>query len=195
MRSVLIGTAIGVALALVPASAVAQQRARSTQLRAPAPGMWGVGGSIGAAGPSEPSLQNGIDLTGNLERYLTSRVSIRGQIGASWWEIQGRGFGGTVTPFFADANAVYNWEGGAVHPYVTGGIGVYHYHASETGTQDRSDTKPGVNVGGGVELFFNRRTTMTGELVYHKVGAFSSPLATFEDGSFWRFGVGLKRYF
>jgi hypothetical protein len=78
---------------------------------------------------------------------------------------------------------------------VTGGIGVYHYHASETATQDQSDTKPGLNFGGGAEVFFNRRTTLTGELTYHKVGAFDSPLTTFQDGSFWRFGVGLKTYF
>jgi hypothetical protein len=193
MRSLLIVTAIGGAIVLLASPAAAQQR--GAQFRTPAPGMWGLGGSIGAAGPSDDSFQNGFDLAGNIERYLTSRVSIRGQLGASWWDIQGRGFGGTITPFFADANAVYNWEGGAVHPYVTGGIGVYHYHASETGTQDRSDTKPGVNVGGGVELFFNRETTLTGELLYHKVGAFDSPLTTFQDGSFWRFGFGLKRYF
>lgn len=193
MRSLLIVTAIGGAIVLLASPAAAQQR--TAQVRTPTEGMWGLGGSIGAAGPSDASLQNGFDLAGNLERYLTSRVSIRGQLGASWWDIQGRGFGGTITPLFADANVVYNWEGGAVHPFVTGGIGVYHYHASETGTPDRSDTKPGVNFGGGVEFFFDRRTTVTGELLYHKVGAFDSPLATFQDGSFWRFGVGLKRYF
>ncbi len=195
MRSVLISTATLVAMALVATPALAQQSPRSGGPRTPTAGMWGVGGSVGAAGPSDASLQNGLDLAGNFERYLTSRVSIRGQIGTTWWDVQGRGFTGTITPFFADANAVYNWEGGAIHPYITGGVGLYHYHASESGTQDRSDTKPGVNVGGGVEFFFDRRTTMTGELTYHKVGAFSSPLATFEDGSFWRFGLGLKRYF
>jgi opacity protein-like surface antigen len=195
MRRMLIGTAIGVILALGAGPAAAQSRSRTVQPRTPTEGMWGLGGSIGAAGPSDASLQNGLDLTGNLERYLTSRVSVRGQVGASWWDIQGHNFTGTITPFFADANVVYNWEGGAIHPYVTGGIGVYHFHASETGTQDRSDTEAGINGGGGVEFFFDRRTTLTGELLYHKVGAFSSPLATFQDGSFWRVGFGLKRYF
>ena len=157
--------------------------------------MWGIGISGGATGPADASLDRGFELAGNVERYLTPRVSIRGQLGAAWWDITGRHFGGTITPAFVTGNAVYNWEGGVVHPYVTGGIGLYRFHASETGTQDQTDTKAGVNVGGGVEYFFTRTTTMTGELLYHKVGAFNTPLATFNDGSFWRFGVGAKMYF
>jgi hypothetical protein len=121
------------------------------QRRVPATGMWGLGGSLGGSAPSDPSLQNGLDFTGNLEHYLTPRVSIRGQVGASWWDIQGRHFTGTVTPFFATGNVAYNWEGGVVHPFVTGGLGVYRFHASESGTQDQSDTKPGFNLGGGLE--------------------------------------------
>ena len=81
-----------------------------------------------------------------------------------------------------------------MHPYLTGGVGVYHYHGSETATQDRSDTKAGVNIGGGVEVFFSRSAAFTGELSYHKVGAFTAPTTTFNDGSFWRFGAGAKIY-
>jgi len=155
--------------------------------------MWGFGGSIGANGPADASLQTSLDLTGNIERYLTPRVSMRGQVGAAWWDITGRTFTGTVTPVFFDGNLVYNWEGGAVHPYVTGGVGVYHFHASEAALGG-SDTKPGFDLGGGIEFFFHRHATMTGELTYHKIGAFSSPLTTFNDGSFWRFGIGAKVY-
>ena len=157
--------------------------------------MWAIGGSIGAAAPADPSLNNGLDLAGNIERFLTPRVSVRGQVGATWWDIQGRGFNGTITPFFATGNAVYNWEGGAIHPFVTGGVGIYRFNADLNGGADRSDTKPGFNLGGGLDYFIDRRTTMGGELLYHKVGAFDSALATFGDGSFWRFGFGLKRYF
>jgi hypothetical protein len=164
------------------------------QSRVPAEGMWAVGGSFGATAPQEGSFQNGLDLTGNVEGYLTRRLSIRAQTGVSWWDIQGRGFSGTITPFFVDGNLVYNWEGGAVHPYVTGGLGVYHFHASEGTVLTGADTRPGFDVGGGIEYFFNRHTTMTGELTYHNVGAFSSPLTTFNDGSFWRFGLGAKVY-
>jgi opacity protein-like surface antigen len=194
MHKLLIGFAVVACLAADAVPATAQTR-KPARTRTPAAGMWGLGGSLGASAPSDPSLQNGLDFTGNLEHYLTPRVSIRGQVGASWWDIQGRHFTGTVTPFFATGNVAYNWEGGVVHPFVTGGLGVYRFHASESGTQDQSDTKPGFNLGGGLEYFFDRRTTMTGELLYHRVDAFNSPLATFPEGSFWRFGFGLKRYF
>jgi len=166
----------------------------AAQRRVPNTGMWAAGLSTGAAGPADPSLDTGLQLVGNVERYFTPRVSIRGQLGASWWDITGRHFSGTITPVFIDGNVVYNWEGGAFHPFVTGGVGLYRFHASESATQDRTDTQPGVNVGGGLEYFLTRRATLTTELDYHKVGDFNTPLATFNDGSFWRFGVGAKMY-
>jgi len=208
MHKMLIGFAAAAILAsgALPASAQTEeasqtrrpattQRRAPAQPRTPAPGMWAVGGSIGATTPSDPALQNGIDLTGNIERYLTSRLSLRGQTGVTWWDIQGHSFPGTITPFFADFNAVYNWEGGVVHPFVTGGVGVYHFSASEPTIVNRSDTKPGFDLGGGLDYFINRRTTMGGELTYHHIDGFDSPLARFPEGSFWRFGFGLKRLF
>src|SRR5262245_27533676 len=183
------GIIVIVALLMVASAAPA-----SAQRRVPDTGMWAIGGSTGAAGPADPNLDTGAQLAGTIERYLTPRVSVRGQIGASWWDITGRHFGGTITPTYFDGNLVYNWEGGVWHPFVTGGIGLYRFHASETATQDRTDSEPGVNVGGGVELFFRRNATLTTELAYHKVGDIDTPLATFADGSFWRFGVGAKLY-
>src|SRR5262245_45950575 len=94
MRTAIIITATALVLVIGAAPAHAQRRAR-----VPATGMWGLGGSIGAAGPQGAGLQNGLDVAGNLERYLTPRVSIRGQLGASWWDIEGHSFTGTVTPF------------------------------------------------------------------------------------------------
>src|SRR5262245_32390956 len=111
---------IAAAIALVATFGV---RAASAQARVPDTGMWAVGGSVGASGPSDASLQRGFEAAGNVEGYLTPRLSIRGQVGASSWDIVGRGFAGSITPLFADGNLVYNWEGGAIHPYVTGGVG------------------------------------------------------------------------
>jgi len=92
-----------------------------------------------------------------------------------------------------DGNVVYNWEGGAVHPYVTAGVGMYRFH-TETGAREGSDTKVGLDVGGGIEYFFTRHATMTGELLYHKVDGFNTPITTFADGSFWSFAIGAKAY-
>ena len=156
--------------------------------------MLAVGASIGADIPSDPNLEKGLDVAGTLEGYLTSRVSIRGQVGAAWWDIAGRGFSGTVKPLYFDANVVYNWEGGAVHPYATAGIGAYRFRSTE-GAAEGSDTKAGFNVGGGAEFFFTPRATFTAEALYHKVDSFATPLGTFGDGSFWRIAIGLKTYF
>jgi opacity protein-like surface antigen len=157
--------------------------------------MWAFGASVGAGLPADPSLDNGLDLAANLERYLTSRVSIRGQIGRDWWDVTGRHFTGTVGPLRLDGNVVYNWEGGAIHPYVTGGIGMYRYRSTIAGAPDGSDTHAGFNLGGGLEYFFTRRATITGEALYHKVDAFNTPVATFTDGSFWSINIGMKAYF
>jgi opacity protein-like surface antigen len=165
------------------------------QRRVPDAGMWGAGASIGAAVPSDPSLDNGLQLTGNIEGYVTPRVSIRGQLGGASTDIVGRNFSGRVNPLFATGNVVYNWEGGLLHPFVTGGIGMYRFRADESGAPKRSDTKAGFNLGGGIEYFFTRHATMTGELLYHKVDEFNTPLATFNDGSFWSFALGAKAYF
>jgi hypothetical protein len=100
-----------------------------------------------------------------------------------------------VRPVFFDGNVVYNWEGGAIHPDVTAGFGVYRFHSTEHGAPEGDDTNPGVNFGGGVEYFVTRRGAMTFELLYHTVDEIASPLATFPHGSFWSFSVGGKAYF
>ena len=167
----------------------------SAQRRVPNTGMWALGGSIGGGVPSEPSLNNGLELAGNLERYFTPRVSIRGQLGGAWSDIVGRGFNGTVNPVFVDGNIVYNWEGGVLHPFVTGGVGLYHYRSFESGAGNGGDTRPGVNLGGGLEYFYSRRGTITFETLYHAVNEVKTPLTTFNNGQFWTVGVGVKRYF
>jgi opacity protein-like surface antigen len=182
--------AVILSILFLSAPASAQRRAR-----VPAAGSWAVGGSIGGSLPSDPSLDKGLDVAGILEGYLTPRVSVRGQVGASWWDITGRHFTGTVKPLRLDGNLVYNWEGGAWHPYVTGGVGMYRYASAESGAPEASDTKIGVNIGGGIEYFFTRDATVTGEALYHKVDAFNTPLTAFADGSYWTLSLGVKKYF
>src|SRR5438105_2282388 len=116
-----------------PAAAQRRRTAPAAQ-RAPAPGMVGIGASIGADIPADPALDKGLDVAGTIEGYLTSRVSVRGQVGAAWWDIVGHSFVGTVKPVYVDGNIVYNWEGGAVHPYVTAGIGMYKFRSTEAGS-------------------------------------------------------------
>ena len=156
--------------------------------------MWAIGGSAGVTTPHDPSLDNGLEVAGNVERYFTPRVSVRAQVAGSSWDVVGRHFTGTVTPLRVDGNVVYNWEGGAVHPYVTAGVGAYRYHSSLSATPDASDTNAGLDLGGGVEYFLKGRAAVTVEALYHRVGAFNTPLATFNDGSYWSIDFGLKGY-
>jgi outer membrane protein with beta-barrel domain len=161
------------------------------QRRVPDTGMGGIGASIGAALPTESSLENGLELAGNLEGYLTPRMSVRGQLGTAWLDIKGGGI--DVRPLFVDGNVVYNWEGGQWHPYVTGGLGWYHYRL-ERGSLEATDNNVGYDLGGGFEYFFTRRSTITGELLYHKVGDIITGPFSYSDGSFWTFAIGAKTY-
>jgi hypothetical protein len=151
--------------------------------------MAGIGASVGAALPTEDNLENGLELAGNVESYLTPRVSIRGQLGTAWLDFSG----GTATarPLFVDGNIVYNWEGGQWHPYVTGGVGYYRYHVKNASA---TDSNAGFDLGAGFEYFFTRRSTMTAELLYHKVGEVIAPPLIISDGSFWTFAIGAKTY-
>jgi hypothetical protein len=175
-------------------SAAAQGRYESRE-PVPAPGMVAIGGSFGAAPPSEASFTSGPTLAGNIEGYLTRRVSVRGQVSGAWWDITGRGFTGSVQPVAIDGNVVYNFEGGRIHPFVTGGVGFYHYRFRETPTTGSAD-KAGVDVGGGVEYFVHRHATATAEVLFHNTQTpMTSPLTTYNNSSFWTFTVGMKRYF
>ena len=171
------------------------QRSGDVRGPVPAPGMLAIGGSVGAAPPLEASFTNGPVLTGNIEGYLTRRVSLRAQVSGAWWDITGRGFTGDVRPIAMDGNVVYNFEGGRLHPFVTGGVGLYHYRFEENPTTG-SANKFGVNGGGGLEYFVRRHTTTTAEGLFHHTSTpMKSPLATYNDSSYWTFTVGLKQYF
>lgn len=188
-------TAVFVAATFIGAAAVpaAAQDRRAGPV--PAPGMLAIGGSIGAAPPSEPSFTNGLAITGNVEGYLSRRVSIRGQVHGAFWDITGRGFTGNVHPTAFDGNVVYNFEGGRLHPFVTGGVGLYHYHFDENPVEGSSN-RFGVDVGGGLEYFVHRHTTATAEVLYHDVASpVRSPAATFGQSNFWTVTFGLKQYF
>ncbi len=151
--------------------------------------MAGIGASVGAALPTEDNLENGLELAGNIEGYLTPRVSIRGQLGTAWLDFLGGN--ATARPLFVDGNIVYNWEGREWHPYVTVGLGYYRYRMKDSSATDSS---AGVDLGAGFEYFFTRRSTLTAELLYHNVGEVIAPPLRISDGSFWTFAIGAKTY-
>jgi len=184
------GILIAAPMALLLTTPAAAQRRTAV----PNEGMGAVGVSVGAALPFESTLKKGFDLAGQAEGYLSRRVSIRGQVSAAWLDITARPFTGTVKPIAFNGNVVYNWEGGAWHPYVTAGLGLYHYTFTENSVTS-SDNKFGVDVGGGIEYFFTRHDTLLGEVLVHAIpGTVSSAGANYDAG-YWTVSGGYKKYF
>jgi hypothetical protein len=171
-------------------------RTRTRVASVPDAGMIAIGASISPTTETNSQfLGNGLEIAGNVEGYVTPRFSVRGQVGTAFWDIVGLSYPGTLQPIFFLGNAVYNWEAGDLHPYVTAGGGMYHYAFDEAGVTG-STTKPGLDLGGGVEYFFLPDTTLTGELLMHRVGNVPTNRATLGfKGSFWSFTVGAKHYF
>lgn len=188
------GIALSFVFVLATLAAAPAEAQRRSGGRVPDTGMTAVGGWIGVSVPDDASFKKGLEGAGTIESYVTPRVSVRGELGVTSWDITGRGFTGSVKPVFVTGNVVYNWEGGAVHPYVTAGIGLYHYNFDIVAAPG-SDNKFGANLGGGVELFFTRRSTIVGDALYHAVSnPTHSPVADL-DPRFWTVSFGLKHYF
>jgi hypothetical protein len=189
--------AVGLAMSIAATPAQAQRRARAPRAAAgpvPDTGMGAVGVSFGAALPNDASLETGPILAGTLETYLSPRVSVRAQIGRAWWDVIPRP-DSKVKPLFVDGNIVYNWEGGKVHPYVTGGLGWYHYDFEGPPVDGASTNEFGGDLGGGAEYFYTRHTTLTFELLFHVVNTPTVTPGIAFNSRFRNFSVGVKHYF
>jgi hypothetical protein len=144
MRRSLVFLATTLFVMAIAPPAFAQPRQQTRQARRPVPdaGMFAVGMQVGASLPNEPFFTNGFDLAASVEGYFTPRVSARGQLSGAWWDIFGHSYTGSVDPVVLDGNLVYNFERGKWHPYVTGGVGMYHYRYTEGSTMS-GETKAG----------------------------------------------------
>jgi opacity protein-like surface antigen len=174
----------------LPSAALAQRE------RGPVPnqGMVGVSFSLSAAIPTDGTLKTGPQMGVSADAYLSRRVSVRGLFAANWMDVTGHSFTGTASPVFGNGSLVYNWEGGRIHPFVTGGVGMYHFRFEDNGIHG-SDTRVGLSLGGGAEYFLTRHDTVLGEVTYHAIdGPVTSPL-THYNPSFWTIAGGYKKYF
>jgi opacity protein-like surface antigen len=125
-----------------------------------------------------------------LEYYLTPRVSLRTDFG-----LTDPGFGAESTdslrqiPLRVDLND--NWERGRWHPFVGAGAGAYFLRFKDNGQGiGASETKLGVNLGGGIEYFTGRTVAIKGEARYHMIDDTRSGL----DPSGLVLTAGLKKY-
>lgn len=145
-----------------PTAAMAQERAPHT-------GSTAVGVEVGAFVPAANQLDNALIVSALLEYYVTPRVSLRTDFG-----LTDPGFSRESAdslrqiPLRLDVN--YNWEGGRWHPFLGAGVGAYFLQVKDNGQAfGQSETKPGFNVGGGIEYFTGRTVSLKGEARYHAI--------------------------
>jgi opacity protein-like surface antigen len=175
---------------VVLVSCVLSAGVAAAQERAPHTGSTAVGVDVGAFLPRDAGLDPAPIVNVLLEYYFSPRVSVRTDFG-----VTNPGFSRESTdslrqiPLRADLN--YNWEGGKWHPFVGTGVGAYFIRLKDNGQAIGStETKPGFNVGGGVEYFTSRTVSLKGEARYHLIGKTQSG----QDPSGLVFTGGLKKY-
>ena len=159
------------------------------QRRVPDEGMMAAGGEVGFFIPDDEFDTSPI-FGGLFEWYVSPRVGLRGSVLFTDPEFD-RGTDDSLRHARLGFDVIYNWEHGKWHPFAGGGIGVDMLQLKENGhSLGDSENKVGFTGLGGVEYFFNRRTTfkIEGRLMFTDDFGPSDPsgfAATF----------GIKHYF
>jgi len=175
---------------IVPVIALCISSSAIAQERAPHTGSTAVGVDVGAFVPKESGLDPALIVNALIEYYLTPRVSLRTDLG-----LTDNGFAresaDSLRQIPLRANVNYNWEGGKWHPFVGAGVGAYFMRFKDNGnTIGDSETKLGVNFGGGVEYFTSRTVSLKGEARYHVI----NEMRNGQDPSGLVVTGGLKKY-
>ena len=169
-------------LALFPAITAAQP--------VPDAGQVAAGAEIGMFIPADEQLDLGIIGGGLIEFYVSPRVGIRGTVTAIRNGYD-REDDDSERQLRFGADVVYNWEYGAVHPFVGAGAGVHLLRFYRDGDNEGpNDNEFGAQVLGGLEFFLNRAWTVKGEGRYQWVA--DRPNL---DPDGLGLTIGIKRYF
>ncbi len=174
--------ALAIVLA-VPSLSLAQRRVPATESAA-------IGADVGLFMPREEALDAGPNLEGFYEYYFAPRTSVR--IGLGWANPDfDREEDDSLRYVRIATDVVYNWEGGAIHPFVGAGLGVYFLQLRDN---DRnlgdSEFKLGATIFGGAEFFTSRRVSVKAEARYHLISDLDS---LNPDGL--ALTIGVKKYF
>jgi hypothetical protein len=147
---------------LVPIASLA-----ATPSTVPKEGDMAASGNLGFAVPFDGPFDNlEPAITGTFEYYQTPRISWRALVGFTSFTANLPG-DPKVDTTFINANFVYNWERGKIHPFATAGIGAYGKNASQSLPPDFDQTVFGVNAGGGVDWFLGPRWGLKFEGTVH----------------------------
>jgi opacity protein-like surface antigen len=163
----------------------------AAQERVPHTGQTALGVDIGAFVPKDDQFDEALLINALFEYYLTPRVSLRTSFGLTDPGYRTESIDSLrQVPLRVDVN--YNWEGGRWHPFVGAGVGAYFLQFKDNNQPfGDSETKPGFNLGGGVEYFFTRTVAFKGEGRYHILGNAQGG----QDPSGLALTAGLKTYF
>jgi outer membrane protein with beta-barrel domain len=183
MRKSLLHFTLFVCLVLIPSTASAQRRVPAAESAA-------VIGDVGLFLPRSEALDAGPVLQGFYEYYFTPRGSMR--LGLGW---QNPSWAGRTDEHLRTVrvavDGVYNWERGAVHPFVGAGIAIHFLQPRRNGESvGDSETKTGASFFGGVELFTGRTVSFKAEARYDALG---EAFGINPDGL--ALTAGLKKYF
>jgi hypothetical protein len=182
VQTIVRSSILAIVASMVPSSVFAQ--------RTPHTDSAAVGGDIGIFIPRADHLSSGLNLEGFYEYYFTPRASLR--LGVGWMEPKRELEDEDSTRYFRIAgDVVRNWEGGAIHPFVGAGVGIYFIQEKDNGRDFGEDhTKFGGTIFGGAEFFTNNTTSVKAEARYHLIDNINgfNP-----DGL--ALTIGLKKYF
>lgn len=145
--------------------ALAQTQTTST---APLQGDMAVSANLGFSHAFDDPF-DGVEpvLTGTFEYFTTPRISWRGLLGITSFEAEDAPGDVSIDSTFFNANFVYNWERGKIHPYATAGIGLYDQSPSDDLPDDFDETAFGANGGGGLYWFLGARWALKFEGTFH----------------------------
>ena len=181
MKTFIRRSILAILATLAPAAALAQT---------PKADSGAVGGDIGIFLPSQDNMKSGLMLEGFYEYYPTARTSLR--LGLGWGNPKyDTEEDDSVSFIRIGGDVVYNWEGGSVHPFAGGGLGIYFLQNRDNGESvGDSETKFGGTLFGGAEFFTSNTVSFKAEAKYHLIadaGAYNP------DGL--SLTIGVKKYF
>jgi len=125
------------------------------------------------------------------EYYLSPRTGIRTTVGWANPALE-REESDSQRQIKLALDLLYNWEYGKVHPFVSGGAGVWFLQEKDNGEKfGDSENKPGLTFGAGIDYFVTRTATLKFEGRYDWVAV--------DDGrpnpSGISLTVGVKKFF
>ena len=149
-----------------------------------------VGGEVGFFVPRQSGMGTGPGFEGMFEHYINARNSLRADVGYMRAE-QNNDSKKSMRQIRVGGDIVHNWEGGAIHPFVGAGLGVYFLQPRNNGANNGPNgTEFGGTVFGGAEFFTAKTFALKAEARYHIVSEFNG-----YDPSGFSLGIGLKSYF